>query len=117
MKRKICIVPIVLIMVVSLMACATTFNQKPLTAKQQGVVWFSIYNSTYDDTMNVMKNPAATPAQKEIAQKKKVILTQVWPLLQIYASVVDSGATPDADITKSITDLMNHLTALTTGGQ
>jgi len=112
--RKRIYIPVVLVMALMLMAASCP---KTLTAKQQGAVWFSVYNSTYDDTMSVMKNPASTIVQKEMAQKKKAILIQVWPLLKIYASVVDSGEIPDADITKSITDLMNQLTVLLTGGQ
>ena len=112
--RKRIYIPVVLVMALMLMAASCP---KTLTAKQQGAVWFSVYNSTYDDTMSVMKNPASTIVQKEMAQKKKAILVQVWPLLKIYASVVDSGGTPDVNITKSITDLMNQLTVLLTGGQ
>ena len=114
--RKRIYIPIMLVMALSLMLMAASCP-KTLTAKQQGAVWFSVYNSTYDDTMSVMKNPASTVVQKEMAQKKKAILVQVWPLLKIYASVVESGGTPDVDITKSITDLMNQLTVLLTGGQ
>jgi hypothetical protein len=116
--RRTGIMLLVLMMAMVLMACPKNgTTTQPLTAKQQATIWMDVYNATYDDTMAVMKNPASTPAQKDMAQKKKAILTQVWPLLKVYISVVDNGGTPSVESVAAITGYMNQLTALATGGK
>jgi hypothetical protein len=105
-----------MLMILALMACATTgTTTKPLTAKQQAAVWMSIYNTTYDDTMAMAKNPKASPAQKEMVAKKKAILTKVWPLLKAYVAIIDAGGTPAAAQGTAITDLINELTNMAGG--
>lgn len=107
---------VVMLMFITVSAC-TMFNQttKPLTAKQQATVWMVVYNSVYDDTMSMAKNPAATSTQKAMVAKKKAILSQVQPLLKIYVGVVESGGTPSIESTQAISDLINQLAALTGG--
>jgi uncharacterized membrane protein len=85
---------------------------KTLTAKQQATLWMVVYNSVFDDTMAQAKNPAATAAQKDLVAKKKAVLTQVWPLLKIYAGVVETGGTPSVETAQAISDLINQLAAL-----
>jgi hypothetical protein len=95
--------------------CATT-GTTTLTPKQQATIFMEVYNASYDNAMTVMKNPASTPEQKEMALKKKDILTKVWPLLKVYVSTVEGGGTPSATDTATIISLIDQLTALT-GGQ
>jgi hypothetical protein len=117
MRRKVLIVSVVLMLIMVLCACSLFTSTTKLTPKQQASVWFSIYNQTYDDTMATMKNPASTQSQKDVAQKKKAIMTQVWPLLKVYAVIVDGGGTPTTESQAAITSLFNELTSLATGGQ
>ena len=98
-------------------ACA---NGKVRSQKQQATIWMETYNQQYDDTMAVMTNPGSTDIQKEIGRKKKLILTQVWPSLQIYADIVDKGLTPTPELTNNILQLMtqlNDLIILSKGGK
>lgn len=101
-----------------LMACATmNVGTKPLTAKQQYTIAASVYNSTYDDTMNMAKNPNATAVQKEVVLKKKAILTQMRPILLIVGNTLDSGGTPkDADLS-ALNGFVDQLTTLISGGK
>jgi len=104
------------VMLAVVVGCATTgITTKPLAAKQQASIWMIVYNSTYDDTMAMAKNPKATQAQKDMAAKKKVILTQVFPLLKIYAGIADTGGTPSVADAQAINDLINQLAASTGG--
>ena len=96
-------------------ACATT-GQK-LNQKQQVTIWNDMYNAQYDDTMFLMTNPSSTESQKNIGRQKKAILIQVWPMLKIYADVVDKGGVPDEKTVNDITSLMNQLAALAGGGK
>jgi hypothetical protein len=96
--------------------CATlTVGDKPLTPKQQATIIMNTYNAEYDDTMSMATNPNSTPAQKEIVAQKKMILTQIWPLLKVYVSIVDGGGTPTENQTQALLDLINQLTVLSTG--
>lgn len=104
-----------LVIMAVLVSCATLGQTKPMTAKQQATVWMSVYNSTYDDILSVMKNPASTTAQKDLAQKKKAVLVQAWPLMKIYVAVVESGGVPTLAQTTAITDLINQLAILAGG--
>lgn len=88
-----------------------------ITMKQQATQWMDIYNMQYEDTMAIMKNPYATESQKEIGRKKKEILTELWPMLKVYVSIVENGGTPSSEDTQKISDLINRLTSLATGGK
>jgi len=96
-------------------ACAGVQTAQPMTAKQQASIWLGIYNAQYDDAMFIMTNSASTEAQRAVAREKKRILAQAWPLLKIYVSSVDSGATPTASDTAQLIDLINQLTAMAGG--
>lgn len=101
---------LVLSFIVILAACAT-IGQKPMTPQRQAIVWMSVYNAEYDDVFNIMVSPTSTPAQKDMARKKKAILVKVWPLIRAYVTVIDKGATPTPADTAAIIDLINKLTA------
>ena len=98
-----------------LTACASLQGAKPMTAKQQASIWIGIYNAQYDDTMSILTNPAAPAAQKDIAWKKKQILSKVWPLLKVYVSVVDNSGVPTSQDTAQLVELINQLTILAGG--
>ena len=114
MARKF-LAAIIVLCVLTFAACAGVRTEPPLTAKQQASIWLGIYNAQYDDAMFVMSSPAATAAQKDIAKKKKEILTQVWPLLKIYVSAVDNNGTPTASDTAQLVELINKLTTMAGG--
>lgn len=114
-KMKLIILLFLLVFVAACSSCAWFEAQTKMNPKQQAIVWMGIYNSVYDDTLAVAKNPMSSIAQKEVAEKKRVILTQVWPLMKVYISVLEGGGTPTLTQTAAITDLINQL-ALLAGG-
>ena len=109
MRRKFVLLIAVIFLMGLLANCATT-SGTTMTPKQQAAVWFNVYDAQYDDTMQMATT--GTPAQKDTAAKKKAILVQLWPLLKIYAAVVDGGGTPSTTDVATITALINQLTAL-----
>jgi hypothetical protein len=109
------IMAVTFLIIISACAMFQTTSTKPLTAKQQATIWMVVYNSIYDDTMAMAKNPAATPGQKDLVAKKKAILAQVWPPLKLYSSIAESGGMPSAQDAQLISDLINQLAALTAG--
>jgi hypothetical protein len=104
----------IVLLVGLLAACATT---QALSPKQKATVWMNIYNAEYADTMAVMSNPNSTPSQREIGARKKEILTRVWPLIQVYVNIVESGGTPSEGLQNQLVFLINELTAAATGGK
>jgi hypothetical protein len=108
---------IMLLVIISLVGCATSGTSTKFTPKQNATVWMEVYNSTYDSTMATMKNPASTQDQKNIALQKKAILAEVWPLLKIYVATVEAGKVPTAEMESAITILIDRLTALAIGGK
>ncbi len=104
-----------LLMLFVLVGCAVFNGKTELTPKRQGVIWMGIYNAEYDDCMYIMNSPSATSGQKQMAQKKKVLLGKIWPLLKIYVSVIDGGGTVSLEDTQTLTVLINQLTALAGG--
>jgi hypothetical protein len=97
--------------------CATTGTTQAMTPKQVATVALNTYNQEYDNTMAVMTNPNSTPSQILIAQQKKVILTQMWPLLKIYTGTIDGGGTPSAQDTATLNSFIDQLTAFASSGK
>lgn len=104
-----------LALIVAIAACATINVGK--TPKEQALYFLNTYNMEYDNTMAVMRNPNSTPTQIAIAQKKKAILTQMWPMLKSYTNIVDSGGKPTAEDTAQLNNFIDQLTAAATGGK
>lgn len=111
-RNLILVIPLILL----LNGCATL--PKTLTAKQQMTIWMETYNQEFDDTMNVMMNPQASEAQKNVARQKKQILIQLWPLLKACSIIADNGQEIPQDEVVQINNLINQLTttALNLGG-
>lgn len=97
--------------------CATMgLSSDPLlAAKQQGIIWGSIYNSEYKDVESVMNNKASTPEQITMANKKRAILVKVHPWLKMYKKATDQGSIPTAENTEALVNLINELTILSGG--
>ena len=100
-----------------LVGCATTgLSTDPLlAAKQQGIIWGSIYNSEYKDVESIMNNKAATPEQVAMANKKRAVLVKVYPWLKMYKKATDQGSIPTAENTEALVNLINELTVLAGG--
>ncbi len=118
MKRQYYIgITLIAMVVMMLSSCASLQGrtQQPLTAKQQATIWLGIYNAQYDDTLSIMSNPSSTAAQLKIARQKKAVLTDIWPLLKVYITVIDRGGVPTTADTVQLTGLINDLTSLAGG--
>lgn len=118
MKRKTTTVFIILA-VVMLWGC--TYNLR-ITQRDVASWANSIYNAQYDDYLTWFTKNAdgtytlksGTPdKQKEILVAKKVIFTELQPLLIIYSSYVETGVVPTGiiitDIETRIVRLINDL--------
>jgi len=107
------------IIALSLISCATMSPKKQLTMS------YGIYNSQYasymTDTGYVLndsgewekvKNPVLTEDQKDLLRQKKKILTQMYPLLKVYDSMV-VGTTPfSAKTEQELLNLIDQLAKL-----
>lgn len=101
------IIAVIVVLGVVLSACATVGQLAPKSAKETSLMFIQTYNTQYEDTMNMAKN--GTPAQKDMATKKKAVLKKAWPLIKAYDGLVAGGGTPTAAQEKEINDLLNSL--------
>lgn len=116
MQRHNNLYKLIILSFVLLTSCAVGLNTVSLTQKQQATIWMQTYNAQYDDTYRTMINPLSTEVQKSFARQKKAILTELWPLLIQYSTMVDQGLSPTEIQSTNIINLINKLTMLTTGG-
>jgi len=117
MKQHKVNVALMILFAFVLAGCATMgLSSDPLlAAKQQGIIWGSIYNAEYKDVESIMNNKAATPEQVDMANKKRAILVKVHPWLKMYKKATDQGSIPTAENTEALVNLINELTILSGG--
>jgi hypothetical protein len=110
LHRKTQAVVLMFLAMVLVSACA---GNKPMTDKQQGAMWGSIYLVKYHQVETVLNNPSATQAHRELALKKKGILIRAWPLIKDFNSPVVAGDTQGAIVGYSMsTEKLNLLMSL-----
>ena len=84
-------------------------------AKFNAAKWLGIYNSQFEDYKSMTANPdTLTEAQKEVLRKKKALLVETKPALDLYTSYVDQGVVPSPETEQSVLDLINRLQGLAT---
>jgi len=104
---------LVVMMMFVLSACAANLSTQA-QLKQQSTVIMDTYHAAYIDVKTTLGNPASTPAQREMALKKRAILVQIWNILGPYEAILDKGGViNDADI-QEINGLIDQLAALAT---
>lgn len=97
-----------------------------MTPKKQLVMMYGTYNAQYSQYMTATgyvmdeqgvwvktTNPVLSEDQKKILRKKKEILTQMYPLIKVYDSMV-VGTVPYSSATEQ--ELMNLIDQLATLG-
>lgn len=83
-----------------------------MSPKEKATFMMSMYNKQYENYKQVAANPDLTEAQRTILRKKKSILTEVYPLIELYVSYVDSGAIPSAETEKQIITYLDEIAKL-----
>jgi hypothetical protein len=91
---------------VSLIGCAS------MQPKQKAAAMMLSYNKAYDDYQIRVTDPNLTAEQKEILQKQKVILTELYPKIKLYAEYVEGGKVPYRGIEAEINNLLFELEKL-----
>ena len=121
MKRKFTLYSlIVLSMVLFLMVgCATLFGPPP----EGAVPWEQrlpvdkayMFNSTYNSFAKDYKSQAAMPdlseATKQLLKAKWTVMKEVYPLINTYSDIANTGGTPSQESEDKILAFLNHLGA------
>lgn len=105
--RKL-IIPIVILMFV--IGC--TQNIKPIsemTPKEKATFFLSVYNDQAINYKTLASDPTLTEDQKVILRQKKKLMTEVYPLIFLYSSHVDSGEVPDHATEMAIINYLDRL--------
>ena len=110
MKKRITLYAFFLVVLVLLANCAGIKPITDMTPKQKATFFMSVYNSQYDDYRSMAALTTLTEEQKQVMRAKKRIMTEVYPLITLYVSWVDSGAVPSPEIELQIINLINQLT-------
>lgn len=99
-------------------------NRDGPSPQQQLVTVYDQFNMQYADYMTTtgyskvtgdwvkVNEPTLTKDQKEVLRKKKRILTDVFPLIQSYDSLIITGGPIPPDLLPEILGLLNRLTIL-----
>lgn len=109
-------IALAIILVLFLVACAGQ-DVKPvseMTPKEKATWMLSMYNKQYDDYLVVAAKPDLTEAQKEVLRKKKKIMQEVYPLIELYSSYVEAGSVPTKETEAQIINYLNELATLVT---
>ena len=93
--------------------CSTTLqNVKDMTPEQKATWMMGVYNSQFDNTMEMAKRPDLTEEQKVIVRSKKKVLQKVKPLIALYKEYVKNGAMPSQETEDEILKLLDELTMM-----
>jgi len=108
---------VILIILTFLAGCLTLNINKPkliseMTAKERGAWFLGVYNSQDKDYRNMVARSDLTNDQKRVLRDKKIIMTQVYPIIKTYNTYIDSGAVPTKEVEDQIIKLINNLTGL-----
>lgn len=107
------LVALVAVLVVS--ACGIK-DLKPISEmspQEKATFFLSVYNKQYENYNITVKRPDLTAAQVKVLEEKKKIMTEVYPMISLYAGYVNAGALPDASEEKAIIDYLDRLGSLT----
>jgi polysaccharide pyruvyl transferase WcaK-like protein len=82
------------------------------TPTEKSSYFMAIYNAQFRDTVAMASNPNITNDQRQIVRAKKQILSELWPAIQAYDTVVVHGGIPTQLSEQAILDYINRLATL-----
>jgi uncharacterized cupredoxin-like copper-binding protein len=82
-----------------------------MNSKQKATWMNEVYSFQYDDYKMMAAMPNLTENQKKAMRTKKKVLTEVWPLINLYSGYVDTGIIPAVELESQIMSLLNRLIA------
>jgi len=82
-----------------------------MTGMERLTIILHAYNTQYEDYKAMAALPDLTETQKDILRARKKILTEVYPMIGVYASVVVSGGEVSPSLELEIMRLLNSLGA------
>jgi len=125
MKRNMAAFTVIVLMMTFFAAgCATMPQGKSFTdmsPKEKATYFYGIYNRQYSDYMSQVgyakqgeewvkvSDPELSDELKDILKTKKNLLSQVYPLIQLYDNQLQFNGTPSPATEQQIYDLLNKL--------
>ena len=98
--------------IISLLTSCASMGVKPWAERtpiEKSLSFMQFYNVQYADTMNLATSQSSTPAQKDLAAKKKAILKDLWPLVKLYDSYAQGGIQIPPDLESQILVFINKI--------
>ena len=112
--KKFLPIGLIILMVFGLTAC-TFDNIKPvseMTPKEKAAFFLSMYNAQDMNYRAMAAMPNLTEPQKEMMREKKLVLSQVYPLISVYVSYVEQGAVPSPETERLIVENLDRAAAM-----
>ena len=100
-----------LMFVVSCAGNIKTLNE--MNPKEKAVWMLSVYNAQYDDYKFQASRVDLDNERKDVLRIKKQILTEVYPLIAVYAGYAGSGIIPAVDLETAIIKNLERLLYMT----
>ena len=98
-----------LLFMVLLTACASTQSPQDMSPEDVAIWANRVYVSSYDGYLQDLQRPM-TPARIEALQKKRMILSELYPYLMTMNTYIESGVVPEQAITDIVINLVYQLT-------
>ena len=81
-----------------------------MTPKERATFFMAVYNDQAENYKTLTLDPTVlSDEQKQILRAKKKIMVEVYPLIALYTTYVDSGAMPDEAMEKQIIGYLDRL--------
>ena len=109
-KSFVCFLLILFVLV----GCAPFGSERPIPVEKmtptQKATWFmTIYNSQFEIHKAEAAQPNLSEAKRKYLNDKKALLTEVWPLIKLYNSYVETGAITSVETEDQIIMLINRI--------
>jgi len=117
MKRKANWAILILILGAFMLAahgCTGTFGGKEtksftdMNTKEKATFLMSMYNKQYDDYRLMWKKEPRTEAMQKLLDDKHALLTELYPVVDVYAGYAESGGIPPAETEQLAIELVNR---------
>jgi hypothetical protein len=107
------LIPVLVLLL--LMGCAGVKPISEMSAQEKAAWFLTAYNAQYDSYLAQAAGPL-TDTQREVLRAKRQVLTELHPLLLLYAKFAYDGGIPPVEIEVQIIRYIDRLLVSLEGG-
>ena len=105
---------VVLIVAFQFIGCAAIGGKSytQMTPKEKAIQIMGIYNQQYELYLREANIPNLTEEKKDILRKKKTLMKELYPYIDMYQKYADQGVLPPTEIQMQVMSIMDKLLGL-----